>query len=66
VGGVGDEVPLGLEGGFEPREEVVEGVPEFLQLKYVAALLASLRQASAQAFSKRFSGRGHVRGRSPL
>jgi hypothetical protein len=30
VGGVGDEVPLGLEGGFEPREEAVEGVPEFL------------------------------------
>ena len=26
VGGVGDEVPLGLEGGFEPREEAVEGV----------------------------------------
>jgi len=31
VGGVGDEMPLGLEGRFEPREEAVEGVPEFLE-----------------------------------
>jgi hypothetical protein len=31
VGRVGDEMPLGLESGFEPREEAVEGVPELLE-----------------------------------
>ena len=36
MGGVGDEVPLGLEGGFEPREEAVEGIPEFLELVFRA------------------------------
>ena len=32
VGGVGDEVSLGVEGGFEAGEEVVEGVAEFGEL----------------------------------
>ena len=45
VGGVGDEVPLGLEGGFEPREEAVEGVPEFLELVLRAVEGQALVQA---------------------
>ena len=32
VGGVGDELALGLERGLEPGEQAVEGVPEFLEL----------------------------------
>jgi hypothetical protein len=32
VGGVRDEVSLRLEGGVETSEEVVEGVPQFLEL----------------------------------
>ena len=32
VGGVGDEVPLGVEGGFKAGEEVVEDVAQFGQL----------------------------------
>ncbi len=54
VGGVGDEVPLGLEGGFEPREEVVEGVAELLEL----VLRAVEGQALVQA------GRGDPPGRA--
>ena len=54
VGGVGDEVPLGLEGGFEPREETVEGVPEFLELV--------LRAVEGQAFVQ--AGRGDPPGRA--
>jgi hypothetical protein len=32
VGGVGDEVTLRLERRVEPPEQVIEGVPEFLEL----------------------------------
>ncbi|WP_345146080.1 hypothetical protein [Nonomuraea rubra] len=32
VGGVGDEVALGVEGGLQPGEQVVEGVAELGQL----------------------------------
>ena len=32
MGGIGDEVPLGLEGGVEAGEEVVEGVAELFEL----------------------------------
>jgi len=45
VGGVGDEVPLGLEGGFEPCEEAVEGVSEFLELVFRAVEGQALVQA---------------------
>jgi hypothetical protein len=49
VGGVGDEVPLGLEGGVEPREEAVEGVPEFLELVFYAVSQHWLVQIPAVA-----------------
>jgi hypothetical protein len=45
VRGVGDEVPLGLERGFEPREEIIEGVPEFLELIFRAVQGQALMQA---------------------
>src|SRR5689334_9063046 len=32
VGGAGGEAPLGAEGGFQPCEQAVEGVGEFLEL----------------------------------
>jgi len=32
VGGVGDEVPLGGEGGFQAGQQVVEGAGEFFEL----------------------------------
>jgi hypothetical protein len=47
-------VPLGLEGGFEPREEAVEGIPEFLELV--------LRPVQGQAFVQ--AGRGDPPGRT--
>ena len=45
VGRVGDEVPLGLESGFEPREEAVQRVAEFLELVLGAAESEALVQA---------------------
>ncbi len=45
VRGVGDEVPLGLEGGFQPREQAVEGVPEFLEFVRRAVQGEALVQA---------------------
>ena len=32
MGGVGDELALGLERGFEPFEQLVDGVPELVEL----------------------------------
>src|SRR5262249_59080813 len=37
VGGVGGEVPLGVEGGFEAGEQLVEGVAEGFELVVGAA-----------------------------
>ena len=54
VRGVGDEVPLGLEGGLEAGEQVIEGVAEGLELVIGPAqarrsfrLLAEIRRAAA-------------------
>ena len=54
VGGVGDEVSLCFEGSVEPREQVVEGVAELLEL----VLRAVEGQALVQA------GRGDPPGRA--
>ena len=45
VRGVGGELALGLEGRFEPVEQVVEGVPEFLELVLRAVEGEALVQA---------------------
>ena len=54
VGGVGDEVTLRLERSVEPPEQVIEGVPEFLQLV--------LRAVEGQALVQ--VGRGDPSGRA--
>ena len=54
VGGVGDEVPLRLEGGLEAGEEVVEGVAELFELV--------LRPVEGQALVQ--AGRGDPLGRA--
>ena len=45
VGGVGDEATLRLERSVEPREEVVEGVPELLEFVLRAVEGQALVQA---------------------
>jgi hypothetical protein len=45
VGGVGDEVSLGVEGGFEAGEQVVQDVAKFGQL--VGGLAGVARPAKA-------------------
>jgi hypothetical protein len=46
VGGAGGEAPLGVEGGFQPREQVVEGVGEFLELVVGSLQCKALVQAA--------------------
>src|SRR5215469_10028103 len=47
VRGVGGEAPLGAEGGFQPREQVVEGVGEFLELVVGSVQSQPLVQAAS-------------------
>jgi len=48
VRGVGDEVPLGVEGGFQAGEQLIEGVAEGLELVVGAAQGQPLVQAAGR------------------
>jgi hypothetical protein len=57
MGGAGDEVPLGVEGGLQPLEQAVDGVAQVFELVAGAADGQPLVQA---VFGDRAGGGGHL------